>query len=171
MKQSYNTALRHYSRTENTIELSKGLREYEDFLDAFLRYKFFYELDVSRLGIDYRLLNHNEVVQLEQIKQSESLKSLFYDFKYKKCDDIYLEINLNQRIWEKSYNIVDERDKLNSNYIDSNRESYFDSMKNRLKHCVRCNTIPQSYLYLLVCFMFIVCLFVLFPKVVSYFAI
>lgn len=60
----------------------------------------------------YSKFNKNELLEAEIIKTSPSLNSLFNEFKFKKCDEIFMNLELNPQMFDKCKDIVLEREKM-----------------------------------------------------------
>ena len=60
----------------------------------------------------YSKFNKSELLEAEIIKTSLSLNSLFNEFKFKKCDEIFMNLELNSQMFDKCKDIVLEREKM-----------------------------------------------------------
>lgn len=105
--------MRFYFKKKNIEEYNKGLNEYENFLKDFYEYDYYYNFDVTKIDYDdYNQLTVSERKDIELIKGNISHKLLLDEFKYKKCDGIYMNMKFNQKIWDKCYDTILEQQKL-----------------------------------------------------------
>ena len=98
---------------KNIIEYNKGLNEYQNFLTNYNEYDFYYNYHINTITKDdFNMLTFNEQKDVELIRSDSNLKDLFDEFRFKKCDNIYMNMKFNSKLWDKCYETVLEQQKL-----------------------------------------------------------
>lgn len=67
---------------------------------------------------------------IELIKGNMSHQLLLDEFKYKKCDVIYMNMKFNSKIWDKCYDTILEQQKLMKDPNENKRSTVFTFDKN-----------------------------------------
>ena len=110
---TYKSTLKKYFKMKNIIEYNKGLNEYQNFLTNYNEYDFYYNYHINTITKDdFNMLTFNEQKDVELIRSDSNLKDLFDEFRFKKCDNIYMNMKFNSKLWEKCYETVLEQQKL-----------------------------------------------------------
>ena len=113
IKETYYYNLKHYLKKKDMDNYTKGINEFDKYLDDFYEYDYYYNIEISKLPKEiYAQFTKNEVLQAELIKSSPTLNALFNEFKYKKCDEIFMNMSINQSIFDKCKDTVIEREKM-----------------------------------------------------------
>ena len=146
MRENYYFALKYFKKNNEKEKFEKGLKEYDDFLDDFFIFEYYYKLDILNLDKEIKKkLEKEELLSIEIIRANNIFLQLFEDFKFRKCDDIFMKLNLNPHIYEKSYNTILERERIlnpENNYItekNSDFANYFKMFLNDLKNIFNLN--------------------------------
>ena len=96
IKETYYYNLKHYLKKKDMDNYTKGINEFDKYLDDFYEYDYYYNIEISKLPKEiYAQFTKNEVLQAELIKSSPTLNDLFNEFKYKKCDEIFMKMLIN----------------------------------------------------------------------------
>ena len=88
------------------------LQEYDKFYDFYNEYSFYMNLQVT--NIDKELLeklDKNDIDTIKKIKKNEAMNLLFKDFRLKKAQEIYDNMDWNMTLWKYCFDIVNEREK------------------------------------------------------------
>ena len=110
---TYKSTLKKYFKMKNIIEYNKGLNEYQTFLTNYNEYDFYYNYNINTITKeDFNMLSFNEQKDVQLIRSDSNLKELFDEFRFKKCDNIYMSMKFNSKLWDKCYETVLEQQKL-----------------------------------------------------------
>lgn len=113
IKETYYYNLKHYLKKKDMEQYTKGINEFDKYLDDFYEYDYYYNIEISKLPSEIiSKFTKSEVLQAELIKSSPTLNALFNEFKFKKCDDIFMNMSINQSIFDKCKDTVIEREKM-----------------------------------------------------------
>ena len=88
------------------------LQEYDKFYDFYNEYSFYMNLQVT--NIDKELLeklDKNDIEKKKKKKKNEAMNLLFKDFRLKKAQEIYDNMDWNMTLWKYCFDIVNEREK------------------------------------------------------------
>lgn len=147
MEESYYFRLRYYKKTNNITEYSKVITEFEAFLDDFIHYKQFYNLNITKIPKwQYDLLSNSEKEDLSLIESSPQLQGLLNDFKYKKCDEIYMNMKFNPTLLEKCFNIISDKEKIYFEpELNDNNTSVKNLISNSFKYIANLFRVKNSF--------------------------
>ena len=166
IKETYFYTIRYILKSNNLEKFKKALKEYDNFLDGFYDFEYYYKYDVTNLEVEvYNQLNKIEKNDIEMIKNKLILKPIFDEIKLRKCEEIFMNLKLNQQIYERAYQSVFEKQRLlniNSIVNEGNNNStlkfinyYFSKMINEIKRMFQ---LSNAQLYFISVMIFIVSL-------------
>ena len=113
----YQDKLKQKIREKNPINKSEKdyiefLDEFDKFFDFYNEYTFFMNLQVTNLDKNITdKLDNNDIVTIKKIKKNETMNLLFKDFRLKKAQEIYDNMDWNMTIWKHCFDTVKEREK------------------------------------------------------------
>ena len=113
----YQDKLKQKIREKNPINKSEKdyiefLDEFDKFFDFYNEYTFFMNLQVTNLDKNITdKLDDNDRVTIKKIKKNETMNLLFKDFRLKKAQEIYDNMDWNMTIWKHCFDTVKEREK------------------------------------------------------------
>ena len=88
------------------------LVDYDKFFDFYGEYCFYMNLQILNLDKDTLLkLDDNDKDTIKKMKKNETMNILFKDFRLKKAQEIYDDMDWNMTIWKHCFEIVNEREK------------------------------------------------------------
>ena len=109
--------LKEKKKEKNNINKSEKdykefLEDYDKFYDFYNEYSFYINLTVVNLDKEILdKLDDNDKDTIKQIKKNETMNLLFKDFRLKKAQEIYDNMDWNMTIWKYCFDIVNEREK------------------------------------------------------------
>ena len=113
IKETYFYTMRHILKNNDLEKFKKALKEFDNFLDGFYDFEYYYKYDITNLDSDiYKQLNKLEKNDIELIKTKLIFKPIFDEIKLRKCEEIFMNLQLNQQIYEKAYQTVFEKQRL-----------------------------------------------------------
>ena len=112
----YQDKLKENEKQKNEMSISQKdynmfLDEYDKFFDFYNEYSFYINLQVT--NIDKEILDKldkNDKDTIKKIKKDETMNLLFKDFRLKKAQDIYDNMDWNMTMWKFCFDIVNERE-------------------------------------------------------------
>lgn len=116
----YQDKLKEKEKDKNENEkMSKAQKEYNSFLEEYDKfYDFYYEfsfyMNLQVTNIDKEILeklDKNDKDTIKKIKKNEAMNLLFKDFRLKKAQEIYDNMDWNMTMWKYCFDIVNEREK------------------------------------------------------------
>jgi hypothetical protein len=128
--------LKEKKKEKNNINKSEKdykefLEDYDKFYDFYNEYSFYINLTV--LNLDKEILDKlddNDRDTIKQIKKNETMYLLFKDFRLKKAQEIYDNMDWNMTIWKFCFNTVSEREKkLKEEQRKKNKDNKLTSLK------------------------------------------
>ena len=115
----YQDKLREKEKNEKNDKISKSqkdynsfLNEYDKFYDFYNEFSFYMNLQVT--NIDKEILNKldkSDKDTIKRIKKEETMNLLFKDFRLKKAQEIYDNMDWNMTMWKYCFEVVNEREK------------------------------------------------------------
>ena len=112
-------------------DYKKFLEDYDKFYDFYNEYSFYINLTV--LNLDKEILDKlddNDRDTIKQIKKNETMNLLFKDFRLKKAQEIYDNMDWNMTIWKFCFDTVSEREKkLKEEQRKKNKDNKLISLK------------------------------------------
>ena len=128
--------LKEKKKEKNNINKSekdyKGfLEDYDKFYDFYNEYSFYINLTVVNLDKEILdKLDDNDRETIKQIKKNETMNLLFKDFRLKKAQEIYDNMDWNMTIWKFCFDTVNEREKkLKEEQRKKNKDNKLTSLK------------------------------------------
>ena len=128
--------LKEKKKEKNNINKSEKdykefLEDYDKFYDFYNEYSFYINLTV--LNLDKEILDKlddNDRETIKQIKKNETMNLLFKDFRLKKAQEIYDNMDWNMTIWKFCFDTVSEREKkLKEEQRKKNKDNKLTSLK------------------------------------------
>ena len=128
--------LKEKKKEKNNINKSEKdykefLEDYDKFYDFYNEYSFYINLTV--LNLDKEILDKlddNDRDTIKQIKKNETMNLLFKDFRLKKAQEIYDNMDWNMTIWKFCFDTVSEREKkLKEEQRKKNKDNKLTSLK------------------------------------------
>ena len=128
--------LKEKKKEKNNINKSEKdykefLEDYDKFYDFYNEYSFYINLTV--LNLDKEILDKlddNDRDTIKQIKKNETMNLLFKDFRLKKAQEIYDNMDWNMTIWKFCFDTVSEREKkLKEEQRKKNKDNKLISLK------------------------------------------
>jgi len=87
----------------------KIISEYDEFLEKFYIYDEYYNFDINNINIDiYRKLNTQQKVDVELLKHSKTLRELMDEMKYRKCEEIFDNLQIDEKMYLQAHKNVME---------------------------------------------------------------
>ena len=99
-----------YKKSEKDFE--EFLNEYDKFYDFYNEFSFYINLQI--LNLDKEILDKldkNDKETIKKIKKYETMNLLFKDFRLKKAQEIYDNMDWNMTIWKYCFDTVNQREK------------------------------------------------------------
>ena len=128
--------LKEKKKEKNNINKSEKdykefLEDYDKFYDFYNEYSFYINLTVVNLDKEILdKLDDNDRETIKQIKKNETMNLLFKDFRLKKAQEIYDNMDWNMTIWKFCFDTVSEREKkLKEEQRKKNKDNKLISLK------------------------------------------
>ena len=128
--------LKEKKKEKNNINKSEKdykefLEDYDKFYDFYNEYSFYINLTVVNLDKEILdKLDDNDKDTIKQIKKNETMNLLFKDFRLKKAQEIYDNMDWNMTIWKFCFDTVSEREKkLKEEQRKKNKDNKLTSLK------------------------------------------
>ena len=128
--------LKEKKKEKNNINKSEKdykefLEDYDKFYDFYNEYSFYINLTVVNLDKEILdKLDDNDRETIKQIKKNETMNLLFKDFRLKKAQEIYDNMDWNMTIWKFCFDTVSEREKkLKEEQRKKNKDNKLTSLK------------------------------------------
>ena len=128
--------LKEKKKEKNNINKSEKdykefLEDYDKFYDFYNEYSFYINLTVANLDKEILdKLDDNDRDTIKQIKKNETMNLLFKDFRLKKAQEIYDNMDWNMTIWKFCFDTVNEREKkLKEEQRKKNKDNKLTSLK------------------------------------------
>ena len=128
--------LKEKKKEKNNINKSEKdykefLEDYDKFYDFYNEYSFYINLTVVNLDKEILdKLDDNDRETIKQIKKNETMNLLFKDFRLKKAQEIYDNMDWNMTIWKFCFDTVNEREKkLKEEQRKKNKDNKLTSLK------------------------------------------
>ena len=88
------------------------LNEYDKFFDFYNEFSFYMNLQITNIDKDLLdKLEKGDKDTIKKIKKDETMNLLFKDFRLKKAQEIYDNMDWNMTIWKYCFDLVNEREK------------------------------------------------------------
>ena len=130
IKEIYFYMLKNILKKKNQKLFEEKIKEYDDYLDKFYLYEEFYNFDVNKISLDvYKKLDTQQKVDVELLKHSKTLRDLLNELKYRKCEDIYNNLNVSENIFLQAHRNVMEIQRIEKGIKNLNEDKK-KSLKN-----------------------------------------
>ena len=134
IKEIYFYSIKHILKKKDHKLLEKKISEYDNFLDKFYIYDEYYNFDVNNITIDvYRKLNTQQQVDIELLKHSKTLRDLLNELKYKKCEEIFDSLEINENMYMQAYKNVMEIQRIEKDIKNGGENLMYDKDNKGLK--------------------------------------
>ena len=112
MVDTYFSSVKFFQDTKNEKELKRIMNEYDKFFDFYFPYNFYYNLNLSKLKENVlNLFPDNDKQTINMCINDPIMILLFKDFRLKKCQDLYDNMDWNMTFWKFCFKTVNEREK------------------------------------------------------------
>ena len=125
MKDTFNTSIKFYqdklreNEKDKNEKISKSQKDYLSFLDEYDKFFDFYNefsfyMNLQVTNIDKEILDKldkSDKDLIKKIKKDETANLLFKDFRLKRAQEIYDNMDWNMSMWKFCFDIVNEREK------------------------------------------------------------
>ena len=125
MKDTFNTSIKFYqdklreNEKDKNEKISQSQKDYLSFLDEYDKFYDFYNefcfyMNLQVTNIDKEILDKldkSDKDLIKKIKKDETANLLFKDFRLKKAQEIYDNMDWNMTMWKYCFDIVNEREK------------------------------------------------------------
>jgi len=120
---------KNINKSEKDFE--KFLDEYDKFYDFYDEYSFYINLQVTNLDKEILdKLDESDKDTIKKIKKNETMNLLFKDFRLKKAQELYDNMDWNMTIWKYCFDTVNQREKkLKEEQRKKNKENRFTNIK------------------------------------------
>lgn len=117
MKETYYYSLRHFLKQKKYDEYAKGVIEYQKFLNVYYEYDYYYNvnIDVIPKYIETQFTKE-QILEIHIIKITPHLRALFKEFKYQKCDSIFMNAKFNEEVFDKCKDTIMDRETFMNKY-------------------------------------------------------
>ena len=143
MKDTFSSSIKFFQgklkekrQEQNSIKQSEKdylnfLDEYDKFYDFYNEYSFYINLQVTNLDKEIlEKLDENDKVTIKQIKKNETMNLLFKDFRLKKAQELYDNMDWNMTMWKFCFDTVNKREKkLQEEQKKKEKENRFNYIK------------------------------------------
>jgi hypothetical protein len=124
MRDTFTSSIKFYQdkikeKEKEKVEMTKSqkdykmfLDEYDKFFDFYNEFSFYMNLQVTNIDKDLLdKLDKNDKDTIKKIKKDEKMNLLFKDFRLKKAQEIYDNMDWNMTMWKYCFDVVNEREK------------------------------------------------------------
>ena len=125
MRDTFNTSIKFYQdkirenekdKNEKILKSQKEyfsfLDEYDKFFDFYNEFSFYMNLQVTNIDKEFLdKLDKSDKDLIKKIKKDETANLLFKDFRLKKAQEVYDNMDWNMTMWKYCFDIVNEREK------------------------------------------------------------
>ena len=109
IKEIYFYSIKQILKKKDHILFEKKISEYDSFLEKFFIYEEYYNFDINNINLDiYRKLNTQQQVDVELLKHSKILRDLLDEMKYRKCEEIFDNLQINEKMYMQAHRNVME---------------------------------------------------------------
>ena len=115
----YQDKIKEKEKDKEKTEMTKSqkdykmfLEEYDKFFDFYNEFSFYMNLQVTNIDKDLLdKLDKSDKDTIKKIKKDEKMNLLFKDFRLKKAQEIYDNMDWNMTMWKYCFDVVNEREK------------------------------------------------------------
>ena len=132
IKEIYFYTIKQILKKKEHKTFKKKISEYDEFLEKFYIYDEYYNFDINNINIDiYRKLNTQQKVDIELLKHSKTLRDLLNEIKYRKCEEIFDNLQIDEKMYLQAHKNVMEIQRIekgiksdNDGMINDNNEDF-----------------------------------------------
>ena len=143
MKDTFSSSIKFFQgklkeKKKEKNNINKSEKDYKEFLEDYDKFYVFYNeysfyINLTVLNLDKEILDKlddNDRDTIKQIKKNETMNLLFKDFRLKKAQEIYDNMDWNMTIWKFCFDTVNEREKkLKEEQRKKNKDNKLTSLK------------------------------------------
>ena len=130
VKEIYYYMIKQILKKKNQKLFEEKIKEYDEYLDKFYLYEEYYNFDVNKISLEvYQKLNTQQKVDVELLKHSKTLRDLLNELKYKKCEEIYDNLNVKENIFLQAHKNVMEIQRIEKGIQDLNEKQNLKNVK------------------------------------------
>ena len=130
VKEIYYYMIKQILKKKNQKLFEEKIAEYDNYLDKFYLYEEYYNFDVNKITIEiYQKLNNQQKVDVELLKHSKTLRDLLNELKYRKCEEIYDNLNVKENIFLQAHKNVMEIQRIEQGIKDLNSKQNLKNSK------------------------------------------
>ena len=130
IKEIYYYMIKQILKKKNQKLFEEKIAEYDNYLDKFYLYEEYYNFDVNKITIEiYQKLNTQQKVDVALLKQSKTLRDLLNELKYRKCEEIYDNLNVKENIFLQAHKNVMEIQRIEKGIKDLNSKQNLKNSK------------------------------------------
>ena len=130
VKEIYYFSIKQILKKKNQKLFEEKIKEYDDYLDKFYLYEEYYTFDVNKINLEiYQKLTTQQKVDIQLLKQSKTLRDLLNELKYRKCEEIYDNLNVRENIFLQAHKNVMEIKRIEQGIKNLNEEQNLQNTK------------------------------------------
>ena len=130
VKEIYYYMIKNILKKKNQKLFEEKIKEYDNYLDKFYLYEEYYNFDVNKINLEvYKKLDTQQKVDVELLKHSKTLRDLLNELKYRKCEEIFDNLNVKENIFLQAHRNVMEIQRIEKGIKNLN-ENKKNSFKN-----------------------------------------
>ena len=130
IKEIYYYMIKNILKKKSQKIFDEKIKEYDNYLDKFYLYEEYYNFDVNKISLDiYKKLDNQQKVDIELLKHSRTLRDLLDELKFRKCEEIFDNLNVKENIFLQAHRNVMEIQRIEKGINNLN-----ESKKNNLKN-------------------------------------
>jgi len=130
IKEIYYYMIKQILKKKNQKLFEEKIAEYDNYLDKFYLYEDYYNFDVNKITMEiYQKLNTQQKVDVALLKQSKTLRDLLNELKYRKCEEIYDNLNVKENIFLQAHKNVMEIQRIEKGIKDLNSKQNLKNSK------------------------------------------
>ena len=143
MKDTFSSSIKFFQgklkeKKKEKNNISKSEKDYKEFLEDYDKFYDFYNeysfyINLTVLNLDKEILDKlddNDRDTIKQIKKNETMNLLFKDFRLKKAQELYDNMEWDMTIWKYCFDTVNQREKkLKEEQRKKNKENRFNNFK------------------------------------------
>ena len=130
IKEIYYYMIKQILKKKNQKLFEEKIAEYDNYLDKFYLYEEYFNFDVNKIKIEiYQKLNTQQKVDVELLKHSKTLRDLLNELKYRKCEEIYDNLNVKENIFLQAHKNVMEIQRIEQGIKNLNEKQNLKNTK------------------------------------------
>ena len=109
IKEIYFYSIKQILKKKDHKLFEKKISEYDNFLEKFYIYDEYYNFNVNNISIEiFKKLNTQQQVDIELLRHSKTLRDLMDEMKYRKCEEIFDNLQIDEKMYLQAYKNVME---------------------------------------------------------------